>query len=437
MSELDLLTEAPQERDRFDFSGCIQRNPLRTARVASEEHARAVLGASGRTALTLRGAGHSCAGQSLSDGGLLLENFAPDTEAPVVLEGDVARISARSSWSSVERRLNSMGRSAPVLTDYLRLSVGGTLSVGGIGVDSLRYGMQIDSVQELRVIDGAGRIHTCSLRENDELFRFALAGLGQSGMIESAAIQTVPHRPYVRVRTREHDRLPEFLRFLGEVSEDARVEHFNAWLLLTPGGVRCVSEFGCREDAPDSARSLPSGEERRRKDYAFVLHDRRTRWLESFGDACRLWSDVFFDYDALCAVLPEALQRAEKPPLSASLKVIYLLIVRRGANAPDFPLAPMRDAGTRFSLGFYAMAEPTNAALLAGTVSGMQALFERCIALGGRPYRYGRGALSGQMMRDLYGDQLDALRAIRKRYNLERVNAGLFQEPSGREERRG
>jgi FAD/FMN-containing dehydrogenase len=50
----------------------------------------------------------------------------------------------------------------PVFTDYLELSVGGTLSAGGIGGTSPRFGGQVDNVAELEVVTGAGERMVCS-----------------------------------------------------------------------------------------------------------------------------------------------------------------------------------------------------------------------------------------------------------------------------------
>ncbi len=52
---------------------------------------------------------------------------------------------------------------APVLTDFIELSVGGTLSVGGIGGATQHYRLQIDNVLEL---EGAQRAVARALRRH-------------------------------------------------------------------------------------------------------------------------------------------------------------------------------------------------------------------------------------------------------------------------------
>lgn len=45
----------------------------------------------------------------------------------------------------------------------MRLTAGGTLSVGGFGNTTYRYGAQVDNVEEIDVFAGNGDIVTCSL----------------------------------------------------------------------------------------------------------------------------------------------------------------------------------------------------------------------------------------------------------------------------------
>ncbi|PIN10049.1 Cytokinin dehydrogenase [Handroanthus impetiginosus] len=66
---------------------------------------------------------------------------------------------------------------APVSwTDYLHLSVGGTLSNAGINGQSFLNGPQISNVFELDVITGKGNFITCSKSTNSDLFLGVLGG---------------------------------------------------------------------------------------------------------------------------------------------------------------------------------------------------------------------------------------------------------------------
>jgi hypothetical protein len=77
-------------------------------------------------------------------------------------------------------------------TDYLYLSVGGTLSNAGISGQAFHHGPQISNVHELDIVTGKGDTVTCSPTANPELFFGALGGLGQLGIITRARIALEP-----------------------------------------------------------------------------------------------------------------------------------------------------------------------------------------------------------------------------------------------------
>src|SRR5260370_20457690 len=83
---------------------------------------------------------------------------------------DQASVGAGATWRQVLRGTLAVGLTPPVLTDYLGLSVGGTLSVGGLSGSSFRHGAQVDHVTELEVVTGSGMRELCSPTRNPQLF---------------------------------------------------------------------------------------------------------------------------------------------------------------------------------------------------------------------------------------------------------------------------
>jgi hypothetical protein len=81
-------------------------------------------------------------------------------------------------------------------TDYLYLSVGGTLSNAGISGQAFNHGPQISNVYGLDVVTGKGEVVTCSETTNPDLFFGGLGGLGQFGIITRAriALERAPKR---------------------------------------------------------------------------------------------------------------------------------------------------------------------------------------------------------------------------------------------------
>ena len=104
------------------------------------------------------------------------------------VQNDRVVVDAGAKWSEVLAATLPQGLTPPVLTDYLELSVGGTLVVGGIGGTTSQYGMQSDNVLELDVVTGTGEKVTCSPDSNADLFDAVRAGLGQVAVITRATL---------------------------------------------------------------------------------------------------------------------------------------------------------------------------------------------------------------------------------------------------------
>src|SRR5262249_42495225 len=125
--------------------------------------------------LAARGQGHSCFGQSQAGDGWVVDLGAL---CDMHIEGETAVMGAGAIWRDVVKTTLESRLTPPVLTDYIGLSVGGTLSVGGFGGASFRYGTQTDHVVDLSVVTGAGDVIVCSRERHASLFEAVLGGLG-------------------------------------------------------------------------------------------------------------------------------------------------------------------------------------------------------------------------------------------------------------------
>jgi cytokinin dehydrogenase len=143
-----------------------------------------------------RGHGHTTFGQSQAEGGLVID-MATFNQIHSI-GSDRAVVGAGASWRDLVTAGMPTGVIPPVLTGYINLSIGGTLSVGGIST-SYKEGSQVDHVRELEVVTGKGDLVRCSAKKHSALFQAALAGLGQCGIITQATVDMVPALPHARV----------------------------------------------------------------------------------------------------------------------------------------------------------------------------------------------------------------------------------------------
>lgn len=175
-----------------DYGHLVHRTPLAVLRPGSvRDVVRLVRYANRhRIAVSVRGRGHSTNGQSQVRAGVVIDSR---TLARVhEIRSDRAVVDAGVTWYDLARQTLAHGVTPPVLTDYLDLSVGGTLGVGGIGGTTQRYGMQVDTVLELEVVTGEGELVRCSPTRHRALFQAVLGSLGQLAIIVRATLRLVP-----------------------------------------------------------------------------------------------------------------------------------------------------------------------------------------------------------------------------------------------------
>ena len=181
-----------------DFGGLYSMKPLALVRpVGSDDVARVVKAVARSSNLTVaaRGNGHSINGQAMVDRGLVIDMRSMEDHFQVVRINGTAYVdvSGGALWEDVLKRcVSGFGLAPRSWTDYLSLTVGGTLSNAGVSGQAFRYGPQTSNVTELEVVTGKGDIFVCSETENWELFFAALGGLGQFGIITRARVLLQP-----------------------------------------------------------------------------------------------------------------------------------------------------------------------------------------------------------------------------------------------------
>lgn len=195
--------------------------------------------------VTCRGGGLTTEGESVAFGGVLLDMsgmsrvFAID---PVKMQ---ARVQGGIFWHSFAEVLRRQGLdyySAPL---NFTSSVGGTLGVGGIDVNSPKWGCSADQAVALQVVTPTGEIVECSEEQNRELFERVLLGYGQFGVIAEATMKIRPFTPiamhylyYPDLRTAIED-----LQFLGK--EDA--SDYSGILTMLDRAVNLLVAFDSEE----------------------------------------------------------------------------------------------------------------------------------------------------------------------------------------------
>ncbi|KAB2065980.1 hypothetical protein ES319_A09G128400v1 [Gossypium barbadense] len=147
-----------------------------------------------------RGRGHSLQGQAQAYQGVVINMESLDRPSMYIENGEVpyVDVSGGELWINILHETLKYGLSPKSWTDYLHLTVGGTLSNAGISGQAFRHGPQINNVYQLEVVTGRGEVVTCSDKENADLFYGVLGGLGQFGIITRARISLGPAEKMVK-----------------------------------------------------------------------------------------------------------------------------------------------------------------------------------------------------------------------------------------------
>lgn len=144
---------------------------------------------------TIRSGGYSQGGQTLSpEGGVTIDcSQMTHIDTPNI---NTLTLSCQPgvTWRQAVEACAPYNVLPKVMPFFPNLTVGGVISIGGIGGNSHRYGCASGNIQALEVVTGSGNLNTCSHHENPELFQAALCGLGRCSVITNATIRLRPYK---------------------------------------------------------------------------------------------------------------------------------------------------------------------------------------------------------------------------------------------------
>lgn len=162
---------------RFD------RRPGVVVRPAAEADVALAVSVAVEEGLTLgvKGGGHAYAGNTVADGGLLLD-MGSMAAVEVDAEGRMARVQAGATWADVDRATTPHGLATPGGT-VSSVGVAGFVLGGGGGWLTRSCGMAVDNLVAARMVTARGETVAASEDENEELLWGLRGGGGNFGVV--------------------------------------------------------------------------------------------------------------------------------------------------------------------------------------------------------------------------------------------------------------
>lgn len=377
-----------------------------------------------------QGQRHSVWGRSGARNGIVADMSTRRSVGRV--QNDRIVVGAGATWREVLAATRPRGKTPPVLTDYLELSVGGTLVVGGVGRTTSRYGVQSDRVLSMDVVTGTGQTITCSARSNTDLFDAARAGLGQVGVITEATLELVAAPEQVRRFVLFYPDLAGMLTDARLLSSAAGFDAVQGAILAAPtGGLSFqldVAKFFTGNPPDDDLLLAGLSDDPVRRTpgtIAYVDYLERLAGLEAALRANGHWSHphpwltTFIGDSHVESVVDEELGRVDPATDLGRFGQIVLSPIRTGAITS--PLLRTPSEGLCFAFNFVRV--PTTADLdnAHRLVESNRAVYERIRNAGGTLYPVSAFPMSPGDWRRHFGSEFHRLDEAKQKFDPDHV----------------
>ncbi len=373
--------------------------------------------------IAARGQGHLPFGQAQVRAGVVIDMRSLQTVHAI--SNDRLEVDAGIQWRGLVKAALANGLTPPVLTSFLGLTVGGTLSIGGISPATYRYGAQVDNVFELEVVTGEGTVLTCSETQNRDLFEAVLAGQGQCAIITKAVVRLIPALTTIREYVLRYPDLMTLMQDATLLSDDGRFDGVIAWLIPSAAGEWAYFLISTRNftppDAPDDARLLaglgyfPGSEQV--NDYGYL------EYVDSIPDLVfnksRPDLSLLTPGSGAAEFFSEIIPRLTNDDLGR-MDIIQLFFWPR----TPFTRPLFRIPNQEHMVGLAMLRTPTtDSEVVARMLAGNRTLFEENRSMGGTHYPFSAIHLSRHDWQKHYGQHWNILVQAKRRYDPDNVFA--------------
>jgi FAD/FMN-containing dehydrogenase len=372
---------------------------------------------------------HSVYGRAQARGGIVIDMTR--LAAVQQVENDRIVVGAGATWSAVLAATLPRGLTPPVLTDYLELSVGGTVVVGGVGGTTSRHGVQSDNVLEMDVITGSGEKVTCSPSGNADLFQAARAGLGQVGVITRTTLKLVAAPAKARRYVLTYPNLKTLLAAQRRLAADNRFDAVQGAIAPTPAGwtfrLDAARYFSGDQPPDDNALLAGLSDDRaaaKLTTLSYLEYLNRLAALERLLRSNRQWFNphpwlmTFVGDSSVESVVAGELERMTSADLGTFGQIVLSPLQRSAITSPLLQL-PQDDLLYAFNL---VRIPATDAVAEADRlIKANRAIYERVRAAGGTLYPVSAFPMSADDWRRHFGSSWAQFRDAKRKFDPRQV----------------
>lgn len=420
-----------------DFGHLRNRRPIAVLEPGSyEDVVRMVnFARENRIKIGARGEGSSVYGQSQVEGGIVVRMSA--LNRPPVFGENWVQVNSGLTWSEVLAATLERGLRPPVLTHNVELSVGGTLSVGGMDGGSYRHGAQVDNVLELLVVTGEGRLETCSPAQQPELFDAMLAGLGQCGLILRATLRLIPAGTHARVFELLYPDLNTMLADERLLVDDGKIDRISGYVFPSASGrwsYYIQADLNFSPPEPPDKDVLPAGLHHLRgferiytqPYFDFVANNPRQAALKASGriQLPHPWLDVFIPDAAADQYLADTFGKLTPADIGVDFPISFFFIKTAACTRPLLRL-PDSESACLFNL----MTTITDPGSTERMVAQNRHFFDRARQVGGKHLPVSAMTLSRQDWQEHFEPHWDRFTTAKRRFDPDNIlspGPGIF-----------
>jgi FAD/FMN-containing dehydrogenase len=218
-------TDPEYDQARAVWNGMIDRYPALVARCATagDVIAAVAFASANDLPLAVRGGGHSVAGHSTCDDGIVID-LSLMKQINIDPVGRVASAGAGVTWGELDSATQQYGLATPGGV-FSRTGIAGLTLGGGYGWLSATYGLSCDNLIAAEVVTADGRVIVASEEENPELLWGLRGGGGNFGIVTRFTYRLHPVGPETYLAVVLHDGEDEgterTLRFFRDFCDSA------------------------------------------------------------------------------------------------------------------------------------------------------------------------------------------------------------------------